>query len=113
MGREGRPRVLSGCRAGGQLWDFETLTEVVEPAVRQHQGSRGVLRHLGAFGLLLLASPTALLSQPLPTPDFLPPYSLRVGANLVLLRGPRHGRLCYRRLHDVRWHVRPVCISTV
>jgi membrane protein YqaA with SNARE-associated domain len=50
---------------------LETLTEVVEPAVRQHQGLVAFLRHLGALGLLLLA---IVDSAPIPTfagPDIL------------------------------------------
>lgn len=67
-------KVLSS-EAVGPRWTtvgfLETLTEVVEPAVRQHQGLAAFLRHLGAFGLLLLAIAD---SSPIPTlagPDIL------------------------------------------
>jgi membrane protein YqaA with SNARE-associated domain len=50
---------------------LETITDVVKPAVRKQQGLATYLRHLGAFGLLLLAIAD---SSPIPTfagPDIL------------------------------------------
>jgi membrane protein YqaA with SNARE-associated domain len=61
--------------AGGPLWAtvglLETLADFVKPVVRQQQGLTAFLRHLGAFGLLLLAIAD---SSPIPTlagPDIL------------------------------------------
>jgi membrane protein YqaA with SNARE-associated domain len=50
---------------------LETLADFVKPAIRQQPGLAAVLRHLGAFGLLLLAIAD---SSPIPTlagPDIL------------------------------------------
>jgi len=50
---------------------LETLADFVKPAVRHQQGLAAFLRHLGAFGLLLLAIAD---SSPIPTlagPDIL------------------------------------------
>jgi membrane protein YqaA with SNARE-associated domain len=47
---------------------LETLTDFVKPAVRQQQGLAAFLRHLGAFGLLLLA-----IADSLPIPTFAGP----------------------------------------